>query len=154
MKAVPKTQPCPECGSIMRYAKGDDVIEYKGHSRTIKTLGWWCTNCDEAIFAGDALIDHDKAFQRLKAEVDGVLGAEDVARIRITLGLSQRKASEWLGGGPRAFQKYETGKQALSVPMSHLLRLLAKDPARLRELPVGPTTVKTERVTRPRKKVG
>jgi HTH-type transcriptional regulator/antitoxin MqsA len=67
------------------------------------------------------------------------------------LGLSQRKASELLGGGPRAFQKYESGTQALSVAMSHLLRLLAKDPARLREL-TGPATVKAPRPAPARKK--
>ena len=54
--------------------------------------------------------------------------------MREALGLSQRKAGEILGGGPRAFQKYESGKQAVSVPMSHLLRLLARDPSRLKEL--------------------
>ncbi len=110
--------------------------------RTIKTLGWWCTNCDEAILTGDPLVAHEKAFQQFKAEVDGVLGPAEVAKIRAALGLSQRKASELLGGGPRAFQKYESGTQALSVAMSHLLRLLAKDPSRLRELS-GPTTVKS-----------
>jgi HTH-type transcriptional regulator/antitoxin MqsA len=39
-----------------------------------------------------------------------------------------------LGGGPRAFQKYEAGTQAVSSPMSHLLTLLANDPKRLDEL--------------------
>ena len=136
-----KTQSCPECGDLMRYEKHDDVLVYKGQSRTIKTLGWWCTKCDEAILTGEPLVAHEKAFQQFKAEVDGVLGPAEVARIRAALGLSQRKASELLGGGPRAFQKYEAGTQALCVAMSHLLRLLAKDPSRLREL-VGPATVK------------
>lgn len=134
-----KTQPCPECGGLMRFEKHDDVLAYKGKSRTIKTLGWWCTSCDEAILTGDPLVAHEKAFLQLKAEVDGVLGPAEVAKIRTALGLSQRKASELLGGGPRAFQKYESGTQALSVAMSHLLRLLARDPSRLRELS-GPAT--------------
>jgi HTH-type transcriptional regulator / antitoxin MqsA len=129
-----KKQPCPECGGVMQYEQHDDVLEYKGQTRTIKTLGWWCSRCGEAILTGEPLLAHEKAFQELKAEVDQVLGPEDVARVRKTLGLSQRRAGELLGGGPRAFQKYETGKQAVSVPMSHLLRLLANDPARLREL--------------------
>jgi HTH-type transcriptional regulator / antitoxin MqsA len=129
-----KTQTCPECGSVMRYELHDDVLEYKGQERTIKTLGWWCTRCGAAILTGEPLLAHERAFLELKAEVDHVLGPEEVARVRRTLGLSQRRAGELLGGGPRAFQKYEAGKQAVSVPMSHLLRLLANDPARLREL--------------------
>jgi len=87
-----------------------------------------------SILTGDALIAHDRAFQELTAEVDGVLGPAEVAEARTALGLSQRKAGELLGGGPRAFQKYESGKQAVSVPMSNLLKLLAKDPSRLREI--------------------
>jgi HTH-type transcriptional regulator/antitoxin MqsA len=142
-----KTQPCPECSGLMRFEKHDDVLVYKEHSRTIKTLGWWCTKCDEAILTGDALVAHEKAFQQLKAAVDGVLGPAEVAKIRTALGLSQRKASELLGGGPRAFQKYESGTQALSVAMSHLLRLLAKDPSRLRELS-GPATAKVKEPSR------
>jgi len=54
--------------------------------------------------------------------------------IRERLQLSQRRAGELLGGGPRAFQKYESGSQQVSVPMTNLLRLLAKDPKRLAEL--------------------
>lgn len=146
-----KTQPCPACGGRMKYENHDDVLTYKGQSRTIKTVGWWCTECDEAILTGDALVAHEKAFQQFKAKVDGVLGPAEVAKIRAALGLSQRKASELLGGGPRAFQKYESGTQALSVAMSHLLRLLAKDPSRLDEL-TGPTTVKVAGRATARKK--
>ncbi len=129
------TQPCPECGGEMRYEKHADELSYQGHTRTVKTLGWWCSKCGEGILDGAALRANEKAFLELKAEVDGVLGPEEVAAARERLGLSQRKAGELLGGGPRAFQKYEAGKQAVSVPMSRLLTLLRNDPKRLRELP-------------------
>jgi HTH-type transcriptional regulator/antitoxin MqsA len=105
----------------------------------VKTQGWWCAACDEAILDGKALSERERAFLELKAEVDEVLGPAEVAAVRKRLGLSQRKAGELLGGGPRAFQKYESGKQAVSVPMSNLLRLLDHDPRRLREIvPDGP----------------
>lgn len=134
MPKHPKTQPCPECGGIMRYEKHDDVLKYRGQERTIKTLGWWCTKCEEGILSGDALKAHEKAFLAFKAEVDGVLAPEEIAAAREKLGLSQRQAGEILGGGPRAFQKYESGAQAASAPMSNLLRLLANDPSRLEEI--------------------
>jgi len=111
----------------------------------LKTLGWWCTKCGEAILEGAALQAREKAFLELKAEVDGVLGPAEVMAARERLGLSQRKAGEILGGGPRAFQKYEAGKQAVSVPMSRLLTLLANNPKRLRELPGAPKTAKRSR---------
>ena len=134
-----RTQPCPECGAEMRYEKHDDVLTYKGHTRTIKTLGWWCTRCGEGIIEGKPLLAHEKAFLKFKAEVDHVMGPDEVARAREALGLSQRKAGELLGGGPRAFQKYESGKQAVSVPMSNLLRLLVNEPSRLDELRSPPS---------------
>jgi HTH-type transcriptional regulator/antitoxin MqsA len=146
-----KTQPCPECGGLMRYEKHDDVLEHGGRKHTIKTLGWWCTKCGEAILTGDPLVRHERAFLQLKAEVDGVLGPKEVTKVREVLGLSQRKAGEMLGGGPRAFQKYESGKQAVSVPMSLLLRLLAVDPSRLKEL-VAHTTSSAKFAPPPRRK--
>jgi HTH-type transcriptional regulator/antitoxin MqsA len=130
-----RTQECPECGGTMKYEKHSDVLIYKGHKRTIETLGWWCTQCGEGILTGEPLLAHARAFQQLKSEVDNVLGPEGVAEVRTVLGLSQRMAGKLLGGGPRAFQKYESGKQAVSLPMSHLLCLLRNDPARLQELP-------------------
>jgi len=140
-----KTQPCPECGGEMRYEKHADEISYQGHTRRLKTLGWWCSKCGEGIVGGAALRANEKAFLELKAEVDGVLGPEEVAAARGRLGLSQRKAGELLGGGPRAFQKYEAGSQAVSVPMSRLLTLLANNPKRLRELPGSEKVVKRPR---------
>ena len=138
MKMTPvKTQPCPECGGSMRYERRDDALAYKGQEQVRRTLAWWCTKCGEAIFAGKALLARDRAFQQLKAEVDHVLGPNEVATVRGKLRLSQRRAGEVLGGGPRAFQKYESGKQVVSVPMSNLLRLLAHNPARLREIAPG-----------------
>jgi len=69
-----------------------------------------------------------------RAQVDDVLSPAEVVEIRKRLGISQRRAGEVLGGGPRAFQKYEKGTAAVSAPMSNLLRLLSKDPTRLKEL--------------------
>jgi HTH-type transcriptional regulator/antitoxin MqsA len=118
----------------MRYVRRSDPIEYGGRERPLKTLGWWCDDCNEAIFYGPALIAREKAFLQLKAEVEGVLGPKDVARVRKKLALSQRRAGALLGGGPRSFQKYERGTQAVSTPMSHLLRLLDNDPKRVNEI--------------------
>ena len=73
MSQEAKTQACPECGGLMRYERHDDVLEHAGRKRTIKTLGWWCTKCGEAILTGDALVKHERAFLQLKASADGVL---------------------------------------------------------------------------------
>lgn len=129
-----KTQPCPECGSKMTFKAKTDELEYKGHTTKIRTKGWWCDSCGEGILDSEALKASERAFLALKAEVDGLLSPEEVASIRKRLGLSQRRAGELLGGGPRAFQKYEAGQVMVSAPMNNLLRLLDRDPKRMEEL--------------------
>jgi HTH-type transcriptional regulator/antitoxin MqsA len=129
-----KAQRCPECGGVMVHETRADSVAYRDATRPVRVLGWWCRACGEAILEGGALQARERAFATLKAEVEQVMGPAEVATVRGRLGLSQRKAGELLGGGPRAFQKYESGEQAVSVPMSRLLTLLANDPARLREL--------------------
>ncbi len=129
-----KTKTCPECGSAMRFGRFDDSVEYKGVRREITSKGWHCPSCGEAILEAEALAASERAFIELRAEVDGVLLPEEVAEVRARLKLSQREAGRLLGGGPRAFQKYESGQVPVSVPMKNLLLLLRNDPKRLKEL--------------------
>lgn len=67
-----EAQLCPECGGQMCYERHDDVLEYKGQKRTVKTLGWWCSQCGEGILSGKPLLEHERAFLEWKAEVDCV----------------------------------------------------------------------------------
>ena len=129
-----KTRSCPVCPKKMRYETRDDVVQYKGVTKAIRQSGWWCGGCGEAIFEGNELAAREKVFLELKARVDGVLVPDEVAAIRKRLNLSQRRAGEILGGGPRAFQKYESGETSVSLPMSNLLRFLDHEPRRIEEL--------------------
>lgn len=54
---------------------------------------------------------------------------EQIRAIREQLGLSQAEAGELLGGGPRAFTKYERGTVKPSASIIKLLRLYEADPA-------------------------
>ncbi len=137
-KKKPETRPCPECEGTMTFRVKTEDIEYKGRHTTIDTEAWWCTSCDEGILSGPALQANEHAYLQLKAEVEGLLSAEAVQTVRKKLRLSQRKAGEMLGGGPRAFQKYESGSVVVSAPMSKLLTLLGNDPSRLKELELPP----------------
>jgi len=128
------TKRCPECGGEMRYETREDAVEYKGRRRTFPTTAWWCTRCGESIQEGSALQAAERAFIELRAEVDDVLLPEEVAEVRGKLGISQREAGRVLGGGPRAFQKYESGRVPVSEPMKNLLLLLDNDPKRINEL--------------------
>ena len=107
---------------------------HRGHTIRHKLPADWCTKCDEGIVGPEGMKVHKRVVCELKAKVQGTCGPAEVARIRKRLRISQRKAGEILGGGARAFQRYESGDVAVSVPMANLLRLLDKHPEQLREL--------------------
>ena len=65
---------------------------------------------------------------------DSDISPQEVRAIRESLGLSRAEAGEILGGGPRAFSKYEAGAVKPSTSMVRLLRLLHKDPRALKAL--------------------
>lgn len=138
-KIQKKTMSCPECGDKMTFKTKKEELEYKDYTTTIRTKGWWCGSCGEGILAAEALKASERAFLELKADVDGLLRPEEVAEVRKRLRLSQRRAGELLGGGPRAFQKYESGQVMVSAAMSNLLRLLDRDPRRIEELELAKT---------------
>ena len=58
----------------------------------------------------------------------------EIRAIRERLGLTQIEAGELLGGGPRAFTKYEAGSVKPAASVINLLRLLEADPSILATL--------------------
>jgi HTH-type transcriptional regulator/antitoxin MqsA len=126
---------CPECGTLMKRGVRAKTVAYKDHMTKVKVLGDWCDKCGEAIFEGDSLGRIERTFNDLRAEVEHVLSPGEVFTIRSSvLHLTQAEAGKLLGGGVRAFQKYESGETAVSQPMTNLLKLLRNDPSRLQEL--------------------
>ena len=122
---------CPACGGAMIHEARPDTISYKGESVEVSQPAWWCQECEEAVLEPADQEATERAFLELRARVDGILLPEQVTAIRERLGLSQRRAGEVLGGGPRAFQKYEQGVVTVSRPMSNLLRILEARPEAL-----------------------
>ena len=56
------------------------------------------------------------------------LDPEEIRAIRERLGLSQAEAGQLIGGGPRAFTKYEAGTVKPAAAVVKLLRLLERNP--------------------------
>ena len=103
-------------------------LKYKGESVTVPMPGWYCLDSSESIHTGEDMEVSDAALKELKIKVEKLLKPEEIKRIRQALGLTQREAGEVIGGGPNAFQKYESGDILLSKGMSNFLRLLEKHP--------------------------
>ncbi len=122
---------CPETGAPMHRGVRPMTLTYKGESLTFDMPGWYCDQSEESIHTGEDMKISDRKLNLLKARCEGLLEPEDIRRIRKKLHLSQERAGFLIGGGPRAFQKYESGDLLPSRAVSTALLLLDHDPAAL-----------------------
>ena len=122
---------CPETGAPMHRGVRPMTLSYKGESVTFDMPGWYCDRSEQSIHNGEDKKLSDRMLNRLKARTEGLLEPEEIKRIRKKLGLTQTAAGELIGGGPRAFQKYETGHLLPSRAISSALTLLDRDPSGL-----------------------
>lgn len=119
---------CPEmCGPMKRDSR-PMTLTYEDHSITLDMPGWYCDDCGQSIHTGADMKHSDRVLIRLKARAEGLLEPEEIRRIRKRLGLTQAAAGEVIGGGPRAFQKYESGDLLPSRAISSALLLLDQQP--------------------------
>ncbi|OPX96471.1 MAG: Antitoxin MqsA [Syntrophorhabdus sp. PtaU1.Bin002] len=119
---------CPKTGAPMYRDTRPMTLTYKGESITFDMPGWYCDSSDESIHTGQDMKVSDRMLTRLKARAEGLLEPDEVRRIRKKLGMSQTEAGQMIGGGPRAFQKYESGDLLPSRAISSALALLDHDP--------------------------
>jgi HTH-type transcriptional regulator / antitoxin MqsA len=117
----------PETGRQLTRDVRPFVVRYKGHARTVMAPGWYPEGRGEGLLVGRDMAVIDRTLDELKA-----IAHRDTIRfvreVRARLKLSQRQAGLLLGGGPRAFQKYESGEIEPAAPMINLLRVLAARP--------------------------
>jgi HTH-type transcriptional regulator/antitoxin MqsA len=114
------------------------TITVDGGDFTYGQPGWWAAVDDPADNEGQ-LTDDDNVIRaaarreaRAKAK-HAVLSPLVIRAIREVCGLSQRDAARVFGGGPKAFEKYESGEVSPSSSMTRLLLLAARRPELFRE---------------------
>lgn len=88
------------------------------------------------------------------AQKPSELAPAEIRRIREKIGLSQVEAGELLGGGPRAFTKYEAGTIKPAASVLNLLRLLDANPSTIITLSGGKITPIERDSTRPHEVTG
>ena len=135
---------CPKTGAPLRRAVRPMTLEYKGAHITFDMPGWYGDASDESIHTGEDMKVSDRALNRLKAATEGLPSPEEIRRIRTKLGLTQEAAGEFIGGGPRAFQKYEAGDLLPSRAIGSALALLDRDPTGLSVLSARPFVASPE----------
>ena len=131
----------PETGAVLRRDVRPMTLSYKGESITFDMPGWYGATSDESIHSGADLRVSDRQLNLLKARRAGLLEPLEIKRIRKKLRLTQEQAGLLIGGGPRAFQKYEAGDLLPSKAISSALTLLDRDPTGLSALQKRETEV-------------
>lgn len=122
---------CPETGAPMHRGVRPMTLSYKGKNITFDMPGWYCDQSKESVHTGTDMKVSDRMLNLLKAQSEGLLAPEEIRRIRKKLHLSQKADGLLIGGGPRAFQKYESGDLLPSRAVSSALVLLDHNPEAL-----------------------
>lgn len=67
------TPHCPSCAAPMKRAIRPYEVTYKDRTKSGRVSADWCDACGDAILEGPALIEIERAYVELRAEVDGAL---------------------------------------------------------------------------------
>lgn len=120
---------CPFCGEgYLQETVREQSYHYHGRTCLLEQPGLYCSCCDESLLESNHLKSTRKALQAFRAQVDGLLGPDEIRRIRKQIGITQRDAGELFGGGKNAFSRYEQGEVAPPRSLSLLLMLISKHP--------------------------
>ena|SRR3990167_9547183 len=125
---------CHACKKgTMKHRVKMQTFTYKDKSVTLEQPGMWCNSCNEGILSGEDIAKSEKAFDKFKSKVDGLLSPDEIRRIRKdVLNLTQEQAGKIFGGGKNGFSRYERGETKPLPAVSNLLKLLERHPEDLK----------------------
>jgi len=137
-RSYPNKMTSSETGRPLKRGLKRMTIKEEGYVLTYDQPGWWASLADPNDLDGQ-LVDEDnevrsaarreaKARAKLKSGERHVLTPLVIKAIREKCSLTQRQAAELFGGGPKAFEKYESGEILPSSSMVRLLLLAAARP--------------------------
>ncbi len=118
----------------MVFEPRDIPFEYKHENVVVEQVrGWFCSSCNEAIFADGEGVRYAAEIDRFVLEVDARL-ADELRRIRRKLHLTQKEAAKLFGGGVNSFSEYERGVTRPAKSTVVLLKILDKHPGLVDEV--------------------
>jgi HTH-type transcriptional regulator/antitoxin MqsA len=119
----------PETGETLMRGVRRQAIRYGSLVREIEVPGWYPAEGNEGIHAGADLAESERVYGELRGEY-----AKRIRAVRKRLKLSQEEAGRIIGGGKRAFQKYESGATPPSDAAVGLIELLMRHPEEVETL--------------------
>ncbi len=119
----------PETGKVLRRGVRPWTISVGSMSRIVEVPGWYPDDDSDSIHGGGDLEASDQVFRELRMAY-----AAHVRAVRKRLKLTQEEAGRIIGGGRRAFQKYESGATPPSDAAVGLLEILDRHPEEVETL--------------------
>ncbi len=113
----------PKTGDVLRRDARMQTLSVGSLSREVEVPGWYPEGDGDSIHSGAELQALDQAYLELRAAY-----AARVKAVRKKLGLTQEEAGRIIGGGRRAFQKYERGTMQPSEAAVGLIEILDRHP--------------------------
>lgn len=113
----------PETGKVLRRDVRPQTVVVGSLSRTVNVPGWYPDDESDGVHSGADLKAMDETYKALREDY-----AAHVKAVRKRLGLTQEEAGVIIGGGKRAFQKYESGRTPPSDAAVGLIEVLARHP--------------------------
>lgn len=113
----------PKTGDVLRRDARMQTLSVGSLSREVEVPGWYPEGDGDSIHSGAELQALGQAYLELRAAY-----AARVKAVRKKLGLTQEEAGRIIGGGRRAFQKYERGTMQPSEAAVGLIEILDRHP--------------------------
>lgn len=122
--------PCPMCKGELKNKSVTETFTYKGKSFEYPNyIVHVCEKCGEEFIGDKTMKESARKLRDFYREVDGLLTANEIKRIRkFKLEKTQEELGALLGGGLKAFARYENSDVIQSEPMDNLLRILDEKP--------------------------
>lgn len=119
----------PETGQRLRRGVRCETVRFGSLSQDVEVPGWYPDDAGDGIHTGADLAESDRVYRDLREQY-----AKRVRAVRKRLNLTQIEAGRIIGGGKRAFQKYESGATPPSDAAVGLIELLARHPEEVETL--------------------
>lgn len=120
---------CFACGEMAVEQRVEEfVVKHDGKTATIRDERMVCIACGNVSYAGAQISKHELAVAAAIREMDGLLSADELRRIRAKYKLLQTDMEQILSTGPKTWTRWERGKVPQSKPTDKLLRMMAEDP--------------------------
>jgi len=88
----------------------------------------FCANCGNISYQGDQISAHELAVASAVREIEGLLSADELYRIRVKYKLRQTDMEQMLSTGPKTWTRWERGKIPQSKAADTLIRVIAEEP--------------------------